>query len=78
MEVGPGILWTAIPLELVLDGLVPAEAPRLEMRVGGRILQVVQGEGGSGTIERLISTDPQDYLDPSLQPGSRIALPSPR
>lgn len=78
MDVGPGLLWTVMPMDLVVDGLLPPPAPRLEMQVGGRILQVIPGSGGSGTIERLISTDPRDYLDPAWQPGSQIALPNMR
>ncbi len=74
MDVGPGLLWTVMPVDLVVEGLFPTPAPRLEMRVGGRILQVIPGAGGAGTIERLISTDPRDYLDPAWQPGSQIAL----
>jgi hypothetical protein len=76
MESGPGILWTTMPLEMVMEGAATeaAVAPCLEMAVDGRMLQVLPGRDGTGTVQRLISGDPQDYLDPRWQPGVRIHL----
>jgi hypothetical protein len=75
---GPAsILWTSMPVDLVVDGLTPAAAATMEMSVGGRILQVLPGENGKGTVQRLISGDPQDYLDPRWQPGAAISLREP-
>lgn len=74
MDVGPGILWTAMPLDLVVDGLVEQGASPLEMMVEGRLVQVLPDGDGTGVVERLISTNPQDYLDPRWQPGARISL----
>lgn len=73
-ELGPGLLWTAMPLELVVDGLAPQASACVELRVEGRLLQVLPGDGGMGTVQRLISTDPRDYLDPRWQPGAPITL----
>jgi hypothetical protein len=75
--VAPGVLWTAMPLELVMDGMDQSQAPAhtMEMSVGdGLMLQVVPGADGMGTVQRLISGNTQDYLDPRWQPGARVAL----
>lgn len=36
----------------------------------GKTLCVDQLEDGSYSLVQILSTDPQDYLDPSLSPGS--------
>lgn len=73
-ELGASILWTAMPVDLVIDGLEPQAPATTEMVVEGRLLQVLPGQGGTGTVQRLLSTDPQDYLDPRWQPGTVINL----
>ena len=66
------ILYTTMPLATVLQGLEDLNPSYLEMEVSGTRL-VVEGTGlGQGRIVRLLSTDPQDYLNPSLQPGMTI------
>lgn len=75
--VAPGVLWTAMPLELVVEGIDQVQAPAhtMEMSVAdGLMLQVVPGADGMGTIQRLISGNAQDYLDARWQPGARIPL----
>lgn len=74
MDEAFSLLWTCMPAELVVDGMFPAAQNCVEMNVEGRILQVLPGADGTGTLQRLISCDPADYLDPRWQPGSRIAL----
>lgn len=73
-ESGLAVMWTAMPLELVLDGMAPDVQSCVEVTVEGRLLQVLPGANGQGTVQRLISTDPQDYLDPRWQPGSQVSL----
>jgi hypothetical protein len=74
-ELGASILWTAMPVDLVIDGLEPPAPAAMEMMVEGRLLQVLPGtQAGTGTVQRLLSTDPQDYLDPRWQPGTVINL----
>lgn len=77
MSEGFGLIWTAMPIELVAEGLLPADpAPApVEIRVEDRLLQVQPGADGSATICRLISPDPQDYLDPRWQPGASVNMP---
>ncbi|MFZ5823326.1 MAG: YlzJ-like family protein [Bacillota bacterium] len=71
---GPGILWSVMPIELVLEGLAPSTPARAEMVVDGRILEVEPGSDGTATVQRLLSTDPRDYLDPRFQPGARVRV----
>ena len=66
------VLWTPLPLELVTAGLEPAMPAPAEVRVRGRLVQVAPVGPGAGTVVRLISSDPQDYLDPQFQPGANI------
>lgn len=73
-ELGASILWTAMPVDLVIAGLEPEAPAAMEMMVEGRLLQVLPGQSGTGTVQRLLSTDPQDYLDPRWQPGTVISL----
>jgi len=68
------LLWTAVPLELVLaDSAAPAPQCVSLVR-GGRILEVLPVGEGVGVIQRLISADPQDYLAPEWQPGALVPL----
>jgi len=74
-ECGPGILWSVMPIELVLEGLAPAAPAPVDVVVEGRLLQVTREPDGSGTVVRLISGRSQDYLDARFQPGARVRLP---
>lgn len=69
-----GLLWTAIPMELVTEGMFPQAEACVEVDVDGRTLQVLPGTDGMGTVQRLISLQPADYLDPRFQPGSRVSI----
>lgn len=71
---GPSIIWAAIPMELVTEGLEPPWPDLVEVAVEGRTVLATAGENGYGLVQRLISGDPQDYLDPRWQPGARIRL----
>ncbi len=43
-----------------------------EMNVDGIMVQVSKCNNNDFCIERVISTNPADYLNPRLQPGSTI------
>lgn len=66
-----GVLYTIYPTEVVLE---EAEESRvvLEMSVNGHRILATRGLGGGLAVERLLSTDPADYLDPALQPGAAV------
>jgi hypothetical protein len=69
------ILYTPMPLELVLEGLednaTPLEFQEIEYK---GITMLVSPEKQMYRIQRVISTDPQDYINPDLQPGNLIKL----
>ncbi len=68
------MLWTIYPPEVVFR--TEETPPRQEeVAVGGRIFLVSRTEGGQHQIERLISTDPADYLNPLWQPGQILMMP---
>lgn len=70
----PALLWTAMPVELVLGGLTSEVSAPLEIRQGSRVLQVDPQGDGTGAVRRLISSDPADYLDPRWQPGAIVPV----
>ena len=62
------MLWTIYPAEVVLQA--EEDPPRHEEVVmGNRIFLCSQTEGGQKQIQRLISTNPADYMNPQWQPG---------
>lgn len=66
------ILYTPLPLELVLDG-IDKEGPQYqEIEVAGAKLMVEQTGIDQGRVVRLLSTNPQDYLQQQYQPGTEI------
>ncbi|BAS28385.1 YlzJ-like family protein [Limnochorda pilosa] len=66
------MLYTIYPPEMVLE---EAEAARVlvEMAVGGRRILAARGPDGGWALERLLSTDPADYLNPAFQPGAAVS-----
>lgn len=65
------MFYTIYPLELMLEEEVSPPA-RVELSVGGRLIVAAQAADGGLTLERLLSTDPNDYLNPTLQPGATV------
>lgn len=63
-------LYSILPAEVVLQPLeaVPQRWEEVDPRSGRRLLLCRDGSGVV-RIERLVSTEPRDYLDPALQPG---------
>ncbi|MEW6522137.1 MAG: YlzJ-like family protein [Bacillota bacterium] len=55
----PDVVWQDWPV--FTDGL-------RQVAWHGRTVLV----GSDGRVERLLSTDPRDFLDPRFQPGSRV------
>lgn len=70
------ILYTIIPPEEIFaeEEWSQEAAPPLEVQVDGVILSVSPGKRGSARVERVISTNPEDYLRPSFQPGNLLLL----
>jgi len=68
------VIWTVVAPELILgDDHTGYPAP-VEVWKDGRILEVIPGPDGVGTVSRLISANPMDYLNPEWQPGSQVDL----
>jgi len=67
------ILYTPAQLELVLDGS-DAVLKYRQVLVDGIPVLVRETGAGCGSIERLLSTDPADYLRPDLSPGTQVAF----
>ncbi|MEW6105685.1 MAG: YlzJ-like family protein [Bacillota bacterium] len=67
------ILYTVLPLELVLEG-IDRERTFTDVEINGITMTVEQVSANEAVIVRIISTDPQHFLDPALQPGSRVRL----
>lgn len=75
IDCGPGIIWSAMPMELVVEGMTPPPPPTMEMAIEGGVLVVEPLHDGTATVVRLISSDPTDYLDSRFQPGARLRIP---
>lgn len=65
------LLYTPMPLELIMEG---SEKERVyhEVEYNGVRLLVEPMDMTSGKIVRIMSTNPQDYLNSSLSPGNII------
>jgi hypothetical protein len=64
------IIWTVLPEEIVLNDTLAQELPKLEeVDYGGTKLIVETMSPSQCRIVRILSSDPQDYLRPELQPG---------
>jgi hypothetical protein len=69
------ILYTILPEELIfgdaeIDGNQSSEAAPVEIEQGGVRLMVRPLAGGRTEVVRIISTDPQDFMNPQWQPGT--------
>ncbi|MEW6192452.1 MAG: YlzJ-like family protein [Bacillota bacterium] len=67
------LLYTPLPIELVMKGTEPIARFR-ETSVGGVPILVEEVSPGRGRLVRLLSTDPFDYLNPALTPGTEVAF----
>ncbi len=68
------ILYTALPLELILEGYEEFSPKYEEIKKDGQLLLIEPISFNRGKIVRLISSNPQDYMNPSLQPGEIIGI----
>ncbi|WP_418790158.1 YlzJ-like family protein [Phosphitispora sp. TUW77] len=66
------VLYTPMPIELVLEGIDRVGSKHQEMEFQGVKLQVEQYDVDKCRIVRLISTNPMDYLKNEFQPGTEI------
>lgn len=67
------ILWTIIPMEIVFNGVADDAQPQYEeLQYGSARLMVERTGPTQCRVVRIVSTDPNDYLRPEIQPGSTI------
>jgi len=63
------VLYTTVPLEIIF----PADVnERKTIYQGNQMVEIEPFDYNKAKIVRLISTDPQDYMEESLQPGTII------
>ncbi|HHY04530.1 MAG TPA: hypothetical protein GX534_05030 [Thermoanaerobacterales bacterium] len=67
------LLYTTMPMEIVLENL-EKEYEFKELDMGNSKLVIEQTGINTGRIVRLISSDPQDYLNPKFTPGNTISF----
>lgn len=70
------IMYTTMPLELVFENMEQVEKQELqEIDLGRGITMLIEPTGAyQGKIVRLISPNPQDYLNPRFAPGEIISF----
>ena len=64
------MLYTVIPIDDVLASWENDPPTTIDMVVQGVLMEVEPLGNFSGRIVRLISSNPNDYIDPNHQPGS--------
>ncbi|WP_134686262.1 YlzJ-like family protein [Brevibacillus migulae] len=70
------IMYTTMPLELVFENMDQTEKQSIrEISMGAGVTMLVEPISSSeGKIVRLISPNPQDYLNPRYAPGQTISF----
>lgn len=68
------IHYTLLPLESVFDGWDQLKSAPREVVIHGVTMLVEPVNESEARIVRLISSDPQDFLNPTFQPGMTITF----
>lgn len=67
------IIYSTMPAEIIFENFDQMEKTEVrEVKMGGITMLVEPTGAYEGKIVRLISPDPQDYLNPSYAPGQTI------
>jgi beta-lactam-binding protein with PASTA domain len=67
------MIYSPIPEEAIFQDVIWAAAkPKKLLQYQGVYVEVEELSSGEIKIERIVSTDPDDYLIAALQPGSKI------
>ncbi|MBC9786020.1 hypothetical protein GJ688_16185 [Heliobacillus mobilis] len=67
------ILYTPLPMEMVLKGL-ESDMPTMSiLSYKGRTVMGYKMGDGRYELTRILSTDPKDFLQPDFQPGNQIS-----
>lgn len=68
------MLWTVMPLEIVLEGSDSFVPKYNEITWKESTLVVEPLEMSTARVIRIISTNPQDFMNPQVQPGNIIKI----
>ncbi|MFT4413621.1 YlzJ-like family protein [Fredinandcohnia humi] len=68
------ILYTMMPQEFIFPQAEIENNQSKIIEINGVSLSVCQTNGGEYVIERVLSTNPFDYLDNRFTPGQRIKM----
>jgi hypothetical protein len=66
------IIYSPVPLEQIIEGIEDGVTAPEEIQVEGILMQVQPIDGQRARIVRLLSPNPQDYLNPRYAPGNLI------
>jgi len=66
------LLYTPLPMEVVLEGLEKAREYH-EVQINNITMILERISDSESKIVKLISTNPNDFLNPMLQPGRILA-----
>jgi hypothetical protein len=66
------IIYSVMPMELIFQNENESDYEQVELQMGS-VTMLVQPTGmNEARIVRLISPNPQDYLNPTYAPGQKI------
>ncbi|WP_150267780.1 YlzJ-like family protein [Paenibacillus tepidiphilus] len=65
-------MYTVLPMEQVLAGVIQSPAPCREVSFQGVLMQVEPLEGGQARVVRLLQCPLEKYLDPAFAPGAIV------
>jgi len=69
------VIYSIIPNEVIFSVLKSDESFKLEeVEYRGCLLQIAVDRDKGASIQRIISTDPRDYLNQELQPGTIFSM----
>ncbi|WP_127580726.1 YlzJ-like family protein [Paenibacillus koleovorans] len=66
------IFYSCVPEEVVFENWDMPQEPIIDVTVNGLLMQVQPVSAHQARIVRLISPDPQQYLNPAYAPGQWI------
>lgn len=66
------LLYTIVPQEVIFEGMVKDDDTTYKQINYMGCEMIVKDSGDKYIVERLLSTDPQDYLNEKFQPGAII------
>ena len=68
------LLWSIVPTDRIFGTEIHTEYMMRQVPSAAATLVLSDAGGGMGKVERLISTNPNHYLNPDWQPGSLVRL----